>query len=497
MMYDFIVLRLTLYWNIVVRRSYLVVLLLSFVVSFCSKEKSGLDYTSRYLSRDGLGQISEKEGHVFHISKYWEVNPERPSMVFFSEIVENTQGDVSSTSKVIRELGNHDIDSFWVIRSKTRNFSNLEMIPKNTKVILISDWDILFEDAVKNTLSQIKTKLAYPTFHYLNEKQTNFLQNLPGKFYRMTEYDFMESYDDSSIDTLRTGFGDDCLGVMLDGDQLEGEVSFKNRDNQRLYELMSKSGQDFYFAYFNQWTNYEDQDSYTSLSGYLEMAIFYDLLKKAESYDQTSFPKSTFLLVALGQDKSKDLLLDLHNRMQAFIDHSDLDLRYKQLIRRIQFNYSSGVGFEGGDLKTDFSIQSESNDDPIIFHIVNPFPLLKNDMQIFMRDSSSFVGVTGDQSLTEAIQYKKVVYYQVMQWKRMLLDQFVNTSKLFPYIHKFYKSYGQKSKLELDEVWQWSQYLFRYDKKLKRDSRDFLDYLKREKNLTQNLGKIFVRESLN
>ena len=371
-----------------------------------------------FIQKNESGKVESQTQLPENIIKSINISSESKKIVMLTSMAGHTLGDASAASKFMKELQQSDFEFYWIIQKSDRRFNYPDLIPDNVALIVVSNWEIIKQKPFKPFLEEMNYKIAFPTFHYLTEDQTEFLSSLEGKYVRITEYDFMEDlstpYD---VITLKTGFCKTCLGIM----QKKIETNLPSGKLGDLYDILKKNGKEFYFGYFNKWEENEYSGSYSNLVNFVTLVILMEAIKPRSN-------KPTYILTTASDSSPLNHISKIYQKISKSLNSDELDPKIREKLKKLKIRFSSGINIHQSKSSINEELGSQTAD-PFLFHIINPFPLPPTDLPFFLKNSSFLTGLTGDQSLSEGIQLDKLIYYQVMDWKKDLAINFALETK--------------------------------------------------------------------
>ena len=394
-------------------------------------ERSPIPNYGKLITKKDDGTISEKIYNLFDDDL--PINfPGKSSadIVFYTDSPGTTLGDTSAASKLLGNLREYakqqgrSVDYSWIIRSEDFNFNAYGLIPPNVPTLIINDWQAIRLPKVVDAISKAKIFISFPTFHYLEPSDVNFLDSFDAKYVRCTEYDFKESEKDKivrpDLTLFETGLRDGRLGIFLERPQFMGlsntnSISDSDSSLRSMLDKLNWSKKNLFFGYFNRETHNEQEGSWSNLVNYAALSSLIAIFDAA----QNGHKLEVNIVIPASESQFgeiKDVLSELTYNPMALSSH------IKPILDKLNIEYHKLSKHENHNA-------IKETDDPTI-RIINPFPLAKESMLSLMQMSHVFSGLTGDQSFSEGLQYGKIPFYQIMHWKTDLHKYFSQ------YLHK-------------------------------------------------------------
>lgn len=420
-------------------------------------------------------------------------NDTNVQLTILTESPGTTLGDASAANKLLVSIAGEALvteknyNYFWIIRSKGLSFNALSLIPKNVPTLLIEDWGALRKPKMRESLAASTMFLAFPTFHYLNHSDVDFLSSFSTDYVRCTEYDFMELQDISHphLPVLKTGFCPTCLGIFIDKplpspDPLETITDTDAHLKQFLDRINSSevgiNADNLYFAYFNREYNNELKNSWTNLVNFASLVSLKGMLEAINK------GKNLNLNIVLPASKAQFEQIKSKLNSIAFSEHASLQ-NLRNMLENTSIKYYK---LDPHQLDKNPQVSSQH-----VIRIINPFPLTKNSMLAMLAASNPFAGLTGDQTLSEGIQYSKIPFYQIMHWKENLHKNFAKfvysqlgvSSSLGNFIKSFSASHSADIEFLLKQAESISQNQVYWAGEMRKIS----DHIYKHKNLQKNL----------
>ncbi|MFK7824654.1 MAG: hypothetical protein AB8G05_10880 [Oligoflexales bacterium] len=355
-----------------------------------------------------------------------------------------------------------------LISEEHGDFVQHSFIPENIAVVVVGSFDsLMLYKPLKELFANMDVHIAYPTFHYFSNDMFKYLnediyEGFSEKTVLLTEYDYQDDlskYKDFKL--FKTGLGENSLGVFL-GDENKEEEGNSFID-ERLDYILSKhlSDKDFYLGYLNRhdWSYYFKIDKKNSIDSKVTFASICILLENSGS-------RNTNLIVNMGEEEVKEL-----KKVLTKLDVKDPSIAYLKLSKKVSAKDIDAF------YKSDSKIK-----------ILNPFPLARKDMKRLIVNSNTFVGITGDQSFIEALSLEKIVFYQVMEWKR---DFFKNFTRLFGKLNRSETQNFYSSMLNNPNGIKQIRFTYKAikakKKKIHSDTVEVKNFISEKLNLRQNL----------
>ena len=387
------------------------------------------------------GTFSKEPLHLEHDELILKrTDPVDPQLTILTESPPgNTLGDASAASKLLQsiadkaESGQQSYNNFWIIRSKRLSFNAFSLIPKNVPTLIIEDWGALRKPKLHDTLSSTSMFLSFPTFHYLNNTDVDFLNSFSAQYVRCTEYDFMGLSDISHphLPILKTGFCPSCLGIFIEKPSSprthNDSIAPIDRHLDNFLEKLELSGkvnqESLYFGYFNKEYKNELKNTWTNLVNFATVVSLKGMLESANK----DLPLSLNIVIPADKRQFKQIKEQIHSLSRS------AHLLAPKLIKILQNTSIHYHKLEREKFNMDPNVSSEHT-----IRIINPFPLAKSTMLAMLASSNPLSGLTGDQTFSEGLQFGKIPFYQIMHWKKLLHENF--SSYLFEQL-------GEQSKL--------------------------------------------------
>ncbi|MFK7825371.1 MAG: hypothetical protein AB8G05_14545 [Oligoflexales bacterium] len=337
-------------------------------------------------------------------------------IVFYTDSPGTTLGDTSAASKLLSNIREHAVehgkavDYSWVIRSEGFKFNAYGLIPPNVPTLIINDWQAIRMPKVVAAISKAKVFISFPTFHYLEPSDVNFLDSFEAEYVRCTEYDFKESEKEKivrpDLTLFETGLREGRLGIFIESPQFfaftdTSSISDSDSGLRALLNSTNWNKQNLFFGYFNREANNEQKGSWSNLVNFASLSSLIGIFDSIE--------RGQKLEVNIVIPASEAQFNEIKNLLNSLAQSSHrLADRIKPILADLKLEYYK-VPKEKG-------LSIEETEGPIV-RIINPFPLAKENMLSLLQMSHEFSGLTGDQSLSEGLQYGKIPFYQIMHWK--------------------------------------------------------------------------------
>ena len=447
-----------------------------FVTSLaCEKdeeEKLGKE-TVKVITNHGIDSIKFKK--IKNIPELQKKSFADRVLLLVSNSPGETMGDLSLASKVIKNISKYvdDVKFVWVIKQDQDSDKAVNFLPDNTAAIVIKDWGML-----KSTHLTKITKEYDGAILFALEQAKN-LRALNKNGVQFTEYDYLDrEYLFANQLGLVPGFCENCAGIYLNSTQEKSDSEVVKSFEDKLSQY-GRDTYDFYMAYFNKWINQQSQEMNTSLEHFAQLVVLRELL---EYEDQ-------------GKGKTVDIVLpgntEQFSKVEEFFN-SDETLRNDHRLN----NKISSLSFEFVDSLEKVK-QSVKEGPGLHIRWINLFPLKPDEMRSLTKISNSFVGSTGDQSLSEALSEEKVIYYQCMSWKYDLyknLVQFIDDSIGDSALLNLFKSYENNDFGTSDLISQ-AEFVADHIDQLERDAKELTQAVRSKKNMELGIEEK-VRELL-
>ncbi|NRA44892.1 MAG: hypothetical protein HRU09_08055 [Oligoflexales bacterium] len=412
-------------------------LLLSLVLfAACSKDEEDPKHASGLLIvKNDDGTISKEPYDLHEDNLPLNANPD---IVFYTDAPGSTLGDPSAASKLLHNIREHaakgkkSVNFSWVIRSEGLKFEAFGLIPKNVPTLIIDNWEAIRAPKVVDVISLAKVFISFPTFHYLSKEDVDFLDSFDAEYVRCTEYDFKESQREGitrpDLRLFETGLRPDRLGIFLEQPNFLSltDVNSISKDDAGLRSFLANtninwSKENLFFGYFNKEVSQEQPGSWSNLVNYASLAGIVAMLDSAE--------KGQALEANIVVPATKEQFTEIETALKYLLysSHSYAS-KLKPILNKLSIEYFQ--------IPKDETATVKKSKGPVI-RIINPFPLAKQSMLSMLQMSHVFAGLTGDQSLSEGIQYGKIPFYQIMHWK----------SDFHKYMTQYLQDHGEESTL--------------------------------------------------
>lgn len=397
-------------------------------------------------------------------------------LVILTRSVGASLGDVSASAKLITLIQKSLlVDVVLIIENKS--FDHYEMIPEGVLIKKISNWNEIKDGLLKNIVKESKLNIAFPTFHHMSASIHRYLAEIPPQFLKFSEYDQNLKEDDPVFENVvKTGLCDDCLGIFLDDSrEIEDPISAIPKSDKFLQVFLKdeeNQSDRSYFGYFAKYWHDQNKKTWNHQVDYITLVLLYELLSESKStYSINLFVPS---------------VLEQFEAVIKELKKSETEEPFKSLLENVRLEY---FNFKEG-LEVTSSHNFGGNQEKV-FRIVNPYPLNHKSMMIMNQLSSYFVGSTGDQSLSESLQFGKVPYYQALPHKQKLFRNFVNMIKTrvkgSESLVSFYESSFSHIPPTLAEQLDKAKKLKEHAKLWKEQMSELREYLMKEKKLDANI----------
>lgn len=237
--------------------------------------------------------------------------------------------------------------------------------------------------------------------------------------------------------------------------------------------------------------------------------LHFAYLHKEENID--TFLKACILMHKTDKTSFVDIIIsDKFDKEQNLISQLDSE-GYLSGIKQIYIYKkklnSNGHGWNGQSWSTSFwqpTQQTENTHKTL--RLINPFPLLPEDMQLLMRVSAAPIGCTGDNSISEVFSYDRIPFYESpgikgFDWSLISLakEYFQSDNLCIQYLelvsNLYYKGGVHKDAAFLKNgLEQMPQLLL--NKQLALEMNQFIQFLKKHYNFNEVLVDIVSREVL-
>lgn len=410
--------------------------------------------------------------------------------VFYNDCPGTTLGDTSAASKLLYSIDFHatrqekPVNYIWVLRSEGLKFNAYSLIPKNVPTLIIDNWEMIRKQKVIDQISKASVFISYPTFHYLDETDVDFLASLGPEYIRCTEYDFKESIRHPELRLFETGFKEGRLGIFMEQPSFTpvtnaNLISDADISLRYLLKDLKWDKNNLYFGYFNRETYNELEGSWSDLINYAALASVVSIL---ESLEKGELLETNIVIPA-----TEEQFNDIKSRLKSVANSSHpLAAKVKPIIDDLKLEYIK--------LSKDKSrVNLETNSTPVpVIRIINPFPLAKENLLTMMQMSNSFSGLTGDQSFSEGLQFGKIPFYQIMHWKSDLHEYFTAYLKKIlgesnNLVH-FVAQLAQNSSVSGDFLLERSEEIFKYHDKWTQQMQQVSQDIYEHKNLKDTLA---------
>lgn len=461
----------------------------------CTNKKQTSDPNSAILAiRNDDGTINKEHLHLEQndlILNY--LNDAYAQITILTESPGDTLGDTSAANKLLKSIAEEALarkksyNYFWIIRSKGLRFSGLSLIPKNVPTLIIDDWAALRKPKLKDLLSSSNLFLSFPTFHYLNTADVDFLNTFSAQYLRCTEYDFMGLNDISHphLPILKTGFCPSCLGIFIEKPNPSiGTIDSIAAADIHLKHFLEKidmhqdeaDQKSLYFGYFNKEFRNELKDSWTNLVNFASIASLKAMLDSLNS----DTPLNANIVVPASEKQFKEIKALLQSLSMS--EHVQAQ-KLKGFLANTSINYYK--------LDRNRIYETPEVSSQHVIRIINPFPLEKSSMLGMLAASNPLAGITGDQSFSEGLQYGKIPFYQIMHWKKdlhmnfstFLYENLGETSSLA----KFFATAVNNEVRNINYLLQQAELVEQNQKKWAADMLKLRDQIYENKNLQKNL----------
>lgn len=384
-------------------------------------------------------------------------------------------GDPSAGKKLIHSLKkSSDFEFIWLIRGP---FKKYDMVPDYVGLKKVGDWkNLRTNKELKKIVSHSRGNIAFPTFYYITPDDMHpYLESLCPPFLKFGEYD----RDEDSRKPIRyknsykTGLCKECLGIFLNEPaSYKDPINSIHKDDKKLKEFLTDNKSnldDIYFAYFANKRHETIKPTVNLQVDYLSLVILSEILKKKGN----SFTVDIFS--PLAEEQFDDLVEKLKSSDEASLNglFKDVVLDYYHLNDDTQKQHA----FSGNSKK--------------IFRLTNPFRLNSKTMEIMFQISNSLIGVTGDQSFSEAIGNKKVLFYQALPHKKSLFKSFFTLLKEEANgngtLVDFYENSLKNKRPTIEEILKLAKTLTRDLSTWEKQMKELNQYIRKNKILEKNV----------
>lgn len=336
----------------------------------------------------------------------------------FTDVPAQTLGDAYATKKILDLLANEDVVIEWVIL-RDKPIEQLE-VPKNVQIKYAKNWtavkdniDIKHEQQFDYFI--ISGQVASDVFGETHGSLISFLQQLPQDRVLLThtEYNMWDTqleYHASLqkyyplVQRLDTGFNE--LGIFINPPQ-NNELLLKNFQEQAkplAQCLFGEQEEEKYFGNHNLYFGYLN----TSIENAASLFNKFD----CENYLLTCINDGL-----LDENKDIDVVLNLDLKsLKAILEKlPPTDLKKLKTIEWISISENKNEVIKG--------------EGKINLRLINPFPTPHAAMLYLIAKSNPLTLLTGDQSFTEGLTYNKIIFYQIVVWKKEMFDAYLETIK--------------------------------------------------------------------
>jgi hypothetical protein len=420
---------------------------------------------------------------------------------------QGTLGDPSSAIKYLESIKKKypDIDVHLVVKAAPQDIKKVEgIIPKDMPYTILYE---PFEKRIhylERMFSETDGIVIYPTPHFLSQSEYLTVKKLEKPIFNANEYDFDLKYNfsprlaqrssvrmgwiglyppifDNYFDTGLSGTNRKSMGIFLSDEEKQSHYLSKiqEEDGLKVRNLLfgNEGGadlqqsendyfnsHDMYFGYFNN-LNSLGRKFKTTPMGFLDFSI---ARSKGKSEGVSS--KNIDIIMPIRSDGT-------HANTQKMFEHIK-----KYDPEQYTFEYYEK---KEGELKC---TQKYGNGDTVV-RIINGFPFQADTMAQLMRASDPFTMVTGNQSLSEAISYGKIPFYQVMTWTTRVPSSFIESIGKHlgegSLLQEYFKSFSGENSIDIASFAS-------QEKELVEQMEKFRKILLKEENLSENFPEMVM-----
>ena len=364
------------------------------------------------------------------------------NVVMFTAAIHGTSGDPSAAAKLMQSLikeSGGKIKFTWIVLRDphstgvdVKKFIQDELGVQNPNIELIvvdneqttmrkKFWEM---PTCTEALKKSSTICIFPT-HIFNKSDIAPFVGLQKPIINISEYDLEVQLDASfrrssqNYTSYYTGLGSRSTGIFIEDPMTMPQYKLENLtalepDNQTFRKLLYDprpetylQGHWLFLGYFNDSTS--DQSSIINKHSFIIACIRNALLESQNK-------KTVDLFVNINYEDLIQLIRIIRSS-PGILTPQELQL----LSGSIEYVDKQGV--------TRFLTlhTNTTSISPIKIRVLNGFPVKKPSMQCLMQNSDPFIGLTGDQSLTEGLMYKKLICYQLMPWKTGLFNALIQS----------------------------------------------------------------------
>lgn len=425
------------------------------------------------------------------------------NIVIITHAPQGTLGDPSSAAKLQQciesELLNQsDPINIKVIVDVKPQYADpvKKLFHSNTSYQLLNG---LNESTLIPEIADADLIILYPTPHFLDYTSVVLIGKTKKRVLSLGEYDIDLDYQHQNRSTffntavgtifLSTGVGEKNLGIYLNA----RSPSYKNLFDLIHPEDISKLPKDLkqtkglYFGYFNR---IADSCTGATPASFIAFAAHNSPNQREIDIIISLQPKDTY---TSSQESTMRALNEINfvENLQGF--KQVLIAYFPPASGRPQYlMYHPDEGTHSEISKEEF--ENQQNESDKIVRLFNPFPLQQQSIEAFMEVSESVNLLTGDQSISEALSFSKIPFYQAMPWKKQFYESLINIAEKnsLTIFHRWLELVNDTS----ESPKKLADFYNTHRKMLKKETKDFRNYLLQEKNLSRNITA-YIRSMLN
>ncbi|KTD11697.1 hypothetical protein Lgra_1155 [Legionella gratiana] len=423
-------------------------------------------------------------------------------IVIVTHAPQGTLGDPSSAAKlqqcILNEFSKQSelIDIKVVVQVKSQYAEPVKkLFQSNMPYQLLNEFD---ESTLIPEIIDADLIILYPTPHFFDYSSALLIGKTKKRVLAFGEYDidldYQHQYRSTFFSTvvgsvfLSTGVSEKSIGIYLN----EHAPSRKNlwdlihpEDSSKLPKDL-RQGQGLYFGYFNK---IADSCTGATPARFIAFAAHnspyqkeIDIIMPLQTKDATHCSQESTMR-ALSESHFVENLRGFNQVLIAYFPPASGAPLY--LI------YHPGEGTHSEISKEEFENQQNGSDK--IIRLFNPFPLQQQSMEAFLEISESVNLLTGDQSISEALSFTKIPFYQAMSWKKHFYESLIDVAKkgALTTLQRWFELVDDqfKSPKELADFYCIHQDMLRKETEVLRE------YLLKEKNLSLN-STAYIRSML-
>lgn len=444
---------------------------------------------------------------------------------------DGTLGDPSAAIKLLESIKDKypmEADVYLFVKAEKVNHEKVKgIIPEGMSYIIK---DGVIDSNAANEVLKMDAVIIFPTAHFLDVTEYKAIKAAEKPMFVANEYDFDRKFNFTTSDQFSprkrwdpvyppvfdsyfyTGLSgkEEKLGVFLSEDKESHSLSkMTDSDGVKLRNLLFDSDEmsdleqrelnyfnshDLYFGYFNNIIGAESNKFKTTPMAFLDFCIERSKEKDDKHIIDIIMP------VKHGEKNNNGVWWNTTSVEQMFehLKKYDLDRYTFEFYEKKDDNLTCTEKMGGG---------------PTVVRIINSFPFSANSMKELMHASSPFVLVTGNQSLFEAISYKKIPFYQVMLWTTLVPASLVAAAAKYlgegSLLHEYFQSFYQSSKININQFLMHEKELLEQIEKfntiiLEKENlgdnfpEKIMDFLQNEEHYTEHVSRaILNRKDLN